>query len=119
MAKMREFSSKLESELDEARKSNKLLKTVQFLKKKIINDFQNSESQREKFRKEAKKMEEEIKFLKKKVGALPGMPHFWQNDDYKTDKSEARNYMKKEELKKVLHLLALGEKNVNLKEKEF
>jgi len=64
-------------------------------------------------------MEEEIKLLRKKVGALPGMPHLWQNDDYKTDKSEARNYMKKEELKKVLHLLALGEKNVNLKEREF
>ncbi|CBY42071.1 unnamed protein product [Oikopleura dioica] len=102
VAKMREFSSKLESELDEARKSNKLLKT-------------NSESQRERFKKESKKMEEEIKFLNKKVGALPGMPHFWQNENLKTDKSEARNYMKKEELKKVLHLLALGEKNVNLK----
>ena len=64
-------------------------------------------------------MEDEIKLLKKKVGALPGMPHFWQNGDYKTEKSEARNYMKKEELKKVLHLLALGEKKMNLKEKEF
>ena len=39
MAKMREFSSKLESELDEARKSNKLLKTVEFLKKILLKKF--------------------------------------------------------------------------------
>ena len=64
-------------------------------------------------------MEEKIKLLKKKVGALPGMPHFWQIDDYKTDKSEARNYMKKEELKKSLFMTRLCFFFQNIKSSEL
>jgi uncharacterized protein (UPF0216 family) len=61
-------------------------------------------------------MKEEIKLLRKKAGALPGFGHVWKSDkDTVTDKDGGRDFMKKEELKKVLHLLSLGEKRVNLK----
>ena len=56
-------------------------------------------------------MEKEIKMLRQKCGDMPGVGHFWP-----TDKKGARDYMEKEELATVLHLLSQGEKKVHLKE---
>ena len=59
-------------------------------------------------------MEKEIKMLRQKCGDMPGVGHFWP-----MDKKGARDYMEKEELATVLHLLSQGEKKVHLKEREF
>jgi hypothetical protein len=81
------------------------------------------------------KLEEELEFEKKKskedsdefreleklrmeLGQLGGAGHFWGNDKDKFDGGE-RDEMGEEELKKVLRLLAAGEKKINLKEREF
>ena len=52
------------------------------------------------------------------MGAIGGAGHFWGNDK-SISRGGVRNWMGEKELKKVLRLLALGEKKINLKEREF
>jgi len=52
------------------------------------------------------------------MGAIGGAGHFWGKDKI-ISRGGVRNGMKEKELKKVLRLLALGEKKINLKEREF
>jgi len=52
------------------------------------------------------------------MGEIGGAGHFWRNDK-ETQYGGVRDKMGEEELKKVLRLLAAGEKKVNLKEREF
>lgn len=61
---------------------------------------------------------EELEKMRNELGELGGAGHFWGNDKQKNDGGE-RNGMGEEELKKVLRLLAAGEKKINLKEREF
>ncbi|CBY07181.1 unnamed protein product [Oikopleura dioica] len=97
MVELRQLNTKLNSELEEARKTIMLLKT-------------NSESERREFKDEAKKMEKEIKMLRQKCGDMPGIGHFWPSE-----KKGVKDFMEKEELTTVLHLLSTGEKKVHLK----
>jgi len=52
------------------------------------------------------------------MGEIGGAGHFW-GDDKEICEGGVRDEMGDEELKKVLRLLAAGEKKVNLKEREF
>ena len=52
------------------------------------------------------------------MGEIGGAGHFWRNDKA-TQYGGVRDKMGEEELKKVLRLLAAGEKTINLKEREF
>ena len=61
---------------------------------------------------------EDLEKLRKELGAKGGAGEFFGNDKW-TGRGGERNWMKKEELRKVLKLLAVGEKTINLKEKEF
>ncbi|CBY33394.1 unnamed protein product [Oikopleura dioica] len=81
----------------------------------IINCSQVSESWQsymETIRLKRKKM------LRMEMGAIGGAGHFWGKDKI-ISRGGVRNGMKEKELKKVLRLLALGEKKINLKEREF
>jgi len=59
-------------------------------------------------------MEKEIKMLRQKCGDMPGIGHFWPSE-----KKGVKDFMEKEELTTVLHLLSTGEKKVHLKEREL
>ena len=61
---------------------------------------------------------EELEKLRKKLGAIGGAGEFFGNDK-RIDEGGVRDEMEKEELRNVLKLLALGEKTINLKEREF
>ena len=52
------------------------------------------------------------------MGEIGGAGHFWGNDK-DIDCGGVRDYMGDKELKKVLRLLAAGEKTINFKEREF
>ena len=52
------------------------------------------------------------------MGEIGGAGHFWGNDK-DIYYGGVRDKMGEKELKKVLRLLAAGEKKVNLKEREF
>ena len=52
------------------------------------------------------------------MGEIGGPGHFWGNDQRAHFGGE-RDLMGEKELKKVLRLLAAGEKKINLKEREF
>ena len=54
------------------------------------------------------------RMLCNELGELGGAGHFWGDDNFRN-----RGVMKEEKLKKVLRLLAAGEKKINLKEREF
>jgi len=56
--------------------------------------------------------------LRNELGPLEGAGHFW-GDDKVVRCGEGRDEMKEGDLKKVLRLLAVGEKKINLKEREF
>ncbi|CBY13025.1 unnamed protein product [Oikopleura dioica] len=58
------------------------------------------------------------KKLRMEMGEIGGAGHFWGNDK-NIDDGGVRNNMGEKDLKKVLRLLALGEKKINLKEREF
>jgi len=60
----------------------------------------------------------ELEKLKEKLGELGGAGHFFSNDK-KTLNYGPRDSMGKREIVKVLRLLALGEKKINLKEREL
>jgi len=63
---------------------------------------------------EKKKDLSELEKLRKELGEIGGAGHFFGDD-----KKIVRNAMEEEEVKKVLRLLAAGEKTINLKEREF
>ena len=50
--------------------------------------------------------------MRKELGELGGAGHYFGND-----KGRVRKWMGEKEVKKVLQLLSLGEKKINLKEK--
>jgi len=54
------------------------------------------------------------RILSNELGELGGAGHFFGNDSF-----DARRWMEEKELRKVLRLLSLGEKRINLKEREF
>ena len=56
--------------------------------------------------------------MRKKIGEKGGAGHFW-GDDRAICKGGVRDGMQQAELEKVLRLLELGEKKINLKESEF
>ncbi|CBY13752.1 unnamed protein product [Oikopleura dioica] len=58
------------------------------------------------------------KKMRMEMGEIGGAGHFWGNDKA-THYGGVRDKMGEKELKKVLRLLAAGEKKVNLKEREF
>ena len=54
------------------------------------------------------------------LGEFGGAGHFWGNDKAKAwGYGGERDFMNESELKKVLRLLAAGEKKINFKEREF
>ena len=78
---------------------------------KLIELFRarkNSKSSWRRFISEGSRM------LSNELGEIGGAGHFFGNDS-----GDARGSMKEKELKKVLRLLSLGEKRINLKEREF
>ena len=99
-------------------------------------NFQKNETEKLKFENEARKMDEKIKMIeknlnnenerkraelekmRKEIGEKGGAGHFWGNDRAICD-GGVRNWMEQAELEKVLRLLAVGEKKINLKESEF
>ena len=71
---------------------------------------------------ELEKMRSELaKSMRNELGELGGAGHFWGNDKEKNHGRNGgkRDVMFEKDLKKVLHLLATGEKRINLKEREF
>ena len=58
------------------------------------------------------------RMLRNELGELGGAGHFWGNDKATWNGGE-RDWMREEDLKKVLRLLAAREKKINLKEREF
>ena len=60
----------------------------------------------------------ELEKMRKEIGEKGGAGHFWGNDRAICD-GGVRNWMEQAELEKVLRLLAVGEKKINLKESEF
>ena len=65
-------------------------------------------------RKANKGRNEELEKLRNELGEIGGVVHYFGDDSHDT-----REEMEEKELKKVLQLLALGEKIINLKETEF
>ena len=62
--------------------------------------------------------ERKLEEMKKKLGAEGGIGHFWE-DDRASYEGGVRDEMTEEELKKVARAISLGQKEVNLKEREF
>jgi hypothetical protein len=62
---------------------------------------------------------EELQKLRNELGELGGAGHFWGNDKAKCHGGERWWMREEEDLKKVLRLLAAGEKKISLKEREF
>ena len=60
----------------------------------------------------------ELEEMKNELGEKGGIGHFWE-DDRAIENGGVRDHMKKEELKKVARAISLGQKEVNLKEREF
>ena len=69
-------------------------------------------------KKEIERKNDKLEKMRNELGELGGAGHFWGNDKRKNYGGE-RYEMEEEELKKVLRLLAAGEKKINLKEREF
>jgi len=60
----------------------------------------------------------ELEMLKKELGEIGGAGHFFGNDKM-IKCGGVRDWINEMELSKVLRLLVLGEKKINLKEMEF
>ena len=60
----------------------------------------------------------ELGKLRNELGALGGAGHFW-GDEKAISSGGIRDQMGKGALRNVIRLLLLGEKKVNLKEREF
>ena len=67
-------------------------------------------------KKETEGQNSKLENLKKNMGAKGGAGHFFGNDR-ETSYGGERYWMQREDLTKVLRLLSLGEKKVNLKER--
>ena len=61
----------------------------------------------------------ELEKLRMELGQLGGAGHYFGNDEGTDYCGGERDAMEQEELKKVLRLLAAGEKKINLKERSF
>ena len=64
--------------------------------------------------KEEEKRIKDLEKLRKRLGARHGAGEY-----YKNERVSGRSAMDDDDLKSVLKLLALGEKTINLKEREF
>ena len=104
----------------------------------LLTIFKQHESEKEEWKIETRKMGEkmealelnlikeiekkqdlgELEMMRHELGDIGGAGHFFGNDRM-IKYGGMRDAMGGEELKKVLRLLAAGEKKVNLKEKEF
>jgi len=62
----------------------------------------------------ARKTIEQLEKFRNEIGEIGGARHFFGNDKG-IDEGGVRNWMEENELKKVLRLLAAGEKEINLK----
>ena len=60
----------------------------------------------------------ELEKMRKELGEIGGAGHFW-GDERAISYGGVRDWMKEEDLKKVLRLVSIGQKTVNLKEREF
>ena len=69
-------------------------------------------------KKDVERKNDELEKLRKELGEIGGSGHFWGNDKW-IRKGGVRNLMGEKALKKVIGLLAAGEKKINLKEREF
>jgi len=73
---------------------------------------------REVDKKEVGRRNDELEKMRKEIGEIGGSGHFWGNDKGIYE-GGVRDEMREEALKKVIGLLAAGEKKINLKEREF
>ena len=62
---------------------------------------------------------EELQKLRNELGSIGGAGHFFGDDSDELSTDDTREDSEEEELRKVLELLSLGEKCINLKEREF
>ena len=89
--------------------------------RKALNEMSNAGNQ---FEEEAGYQERvveencELEEMRKTMGEIGGAGHFFGNDR-RIEFGGKRDGMDEEQLKKVLQLLAAGEKRINLKEREF
>ena len=60
----------------------------------------------------------ELEEMRRELGEIGGAGHFW-GDERMICYGGVRNWMEEEDLKKVLRLVSIGQKTVNLKEREF
>ena len=100
--------------------------------KKLESDLKNEKSENERLRRQLAENREfrqqvqigrmeangELEEMRKRLGAKGGIGHFWENDR-QISEGGVRYTMKKEELKKVARAISLGQKEINLKEREF
>ncbi|CBY31515.1 unnamed protein product [Oikopleura dioica] len=113
MAKMRRLTLKLESEFEEAKKINEQVKAVKTQNRELKEELTKKDGKIAYLENSSRQTEEREK-LRIEMGEIAGAGHFWGNDKH-TSNGGVRNEMEEEELKKVLKLLALGEKKINLK----
>ena len=107
-------NDQLVDEIEKIRTENGRLMTM-------LNEIKISEDGnqgREAVKKENERKKGELEKLRNELGKIGGAGHFWGNDKG-IDKGGVRNSVGEKELKKVLCLLAAGEKMINLKEREF
>ena len=85
---------------------------------KIKTIEKNLKNDNERKRAENEKRNDELEKMRKEIGEKGGAGHFW-GDDRMIKYGGVRDGMGQAELEKVLRLLAVGEKKINLKESEF
>ncbi|CBY32054.1 unnamed protein product, partial [Oikopleura dioica] len=120
LAKMRPSFAKIESELNEARNLIQQLTTEhESEREQWTNEMRKNERKAKapelKLKNENEKIKnDELEKLRKELGEIGGSGHFWGNDK-EICRGGVRDSMGEEELKKVIGLLAAGEKKINLK----
>ena len=85
--------------------------------KKLESDLKTERKENERLRRQVD-ANRELEEMRKRLGAKGGIGQFW-DDDRLIVKGGVRDGMGEEELKKVARAISLGQKQVNLKEREF
>ena len=65
-----------------------------------------------------RRAERELEEIRRQLGEKGGIGHFWENDRAIVN-GGVRDHMNEEELKNVARAISLGQKKINLKEREF